>query len=94
MGSISQQIDEIIAKRKSQLILLENVQQIISTALKNVWTFKNFQTDIQDNPGKFPMFQRDFDIADRIISIPTDDFLRSYDDYSCELERIKNRLNR
>lgn len=94
VGSISQQIDEIIAKRKGQLILLENVQQRISTALKNIRAFKNFQTDIQNNPEKFPMFQRNFDIVDRIISISTDEFLQFYEVYSCELKRIINRLNR
>lgn len=94
LASISQQIDEIITKRKGQLILLENAQHRISTALKNICAFKNFQTDIQNNPEKFHMFQKNFDIVDRIISISTDDFLQFYDVYSCELKRIINRFNR
>ena len=94
MGSISQQIDAIIAKRKSQLTLLENAQRIIGSAYDNIHKFHNFQMDIQNNPEKFPMFQRDFDVADRIIGISIKDFCQCYDVYTCELERMINRLNR
>lgn len=94
MGNISQQIDEIIAKRKRQLALLETAQQRIGTVQTNVLAFKRFQADIQNNPEKFPMFQGNFDIVERIASISSDDFFQCYDEYSQELKRLINRFSR
>ena len=94
MGNISEQIDDIITKRKEQLKYIENAREMAEIVLENMNTFKDFQNEIRDNLATFPVVDGDFDVAGSIESISTEEFFKLHKSYVCELERLIQRLNR
>lgn len=94
MGNISEQIDEIITKRKVQLKHIESAREAADAVLENMYIFKDFQNEIRDNLETFPVIEGDFDVAGSIESIPTEEFFNLHKDYVSELERFIKRLNR
>ncbi len=94
MGNISEQIDEIITKRKVQLKYIESAREAADAVLENMYIFKDFQNEIRDNLETFPVIEGGFDVAGSIESIPTEEFFNLHKDYVSELERFIKRLNR
>lgn len=94
MGNVSNQIDDIISKRKDKLVSLEKIKASVSTAYNSVSQFAAFQMEIKNNPEKFPMFKGNVDIIDRISEISTANFFHLYDVYTSELNRLICRLGR
>lgn len=94
MGNISQQIDKIIASRKEKLSLLQTNREAMSDVWDRILTFKQFQSDLRNNPDDFSGIHGEYEIAERIMGISTTAFEQIYQSYMSDLELMMKRLGR
>ena len=94
MGNISQQIDKIIASRKEKLSLLQANKEAMDDVWDRILTFKQFQSDLRNNPDDFSGIHGEYEIAERIMGISTTSFEQIYQSYMSDLELMMKRLGR
>lgn len=94
MGNISQQIDKIIAGRKEKLSFLQSNKEVMDEVWSRILSLKQFQSDLRSNPDDFSRVDGDYEIAERIMGISTNDFEQLYQSYISDLELMMKRLSR
>ena len=92
--NISERIDQIIAKRKSKVSILEDQKKHCNEIRERVAEFERFKSMIRINPEKFAALQGNNDIINEIAFISTDDFHAAFNSYTAKLDQMIKRLSR
>lgn len=92
--NISERIDQIIAKRKSKVSILEDQKKRCNEIRERVAEFERFKSMIRINPEKFTALQGNNDIINEIAFISTDDFHAAFNSYMAKLDQMIRRLSR